>query len=91
MKVTLHYLCVIRTYHRRLKVIEETKERILNRIEFTPSSFQSDTWDVLQEVVEDEMPSIDCQNNPTNNCHLFEEVIIHMKITSDNISPIFVT
>ncbi|KAG5620301.1 hypothetical protein H5410_005519 [Solanum commersonii] len=46
---------------------------------------------VLQEVVEDEMSSIDCQNNPADNYHLFEEVIIHPKITSDNISPIFVT
>ncbi|KAH0716759.1 hypothetical protein KY290_013024 [Solanum tuberosum] len=46
---------------------------------------------VLPKVVEDEMSSIDCQNNPADNCHLFEEVIIHPKITSDNISAIFVT
>uniref|UniRef100_A0A0V0I808 Putative ovule protein n=1 Tax=Solanum chacoense TaxID=4108 RepID=A0A0V0I808_SOLCH len=77
-----------------IKVIGETKEGILNRIEFTLSAHFNKILgitSVLQEVVEDEMSSIDCQNNPADNCHLFEEVIIHAKITSDNISAIFVT
>lgn len=69
--------------------VTETKEALLNRTGFTLGFFPIRF--VLQEVVEDGMSSTDCQNNPADNCHLFEEVIIRRKVTSDNISHILDT